>query len=448
MSDMLEIKADLSALPKHGKVIVGFSGGADSMALVHFLANKIDSERILCVHLNHMLRAEEADRDEAATQSFCKANGLRFVLKRIDIKRLAQKRKIGLEECGREERYALFESLVESGDDRILTAHNANDNAETVVMNLAKGTGIDGLCGIPYKRGNILRPLINVSRSEIEDYCTMHDLKYVTDSSNLTDEYTRNRVRSHIVPELERINPRAVEAISQMSESLLADKIYLDNQAKNLLEEAGVEHGLNIAVLKTADSSVLARALKLHLQSEGCGRVERKHIESVACSLENGQRISLPNDVTANISGDFLSLDSKKEQKRDWQIEVSDESTRLPSGKTLKFTLKKLEKNENKQNVHRKLFNYAIDYDTITGVLVARNRREGDKITLAGRNVSKSLKKLFVEMKIPAQYRDDVTVLEADGEIVFVEGVGAAEKFKLTENTETAAIIELEGAKG
>ena len=168
INSLFKDKALLNMLPQDGKVVAGVSGGADSMALLHFVMQTISKDRIICAHLNHMIRGEEADRDESFVREFCDDNGIECKVLREDIPKMSAESKIGTEECGRKVRYGFFHSLAKGENDRILTAHNADDNAETVIMNLAKGTGVDGMCGIPKKRGKILRPLLNISMAEIE----------------------------------------------------------------------------------------------------------------------------------------------------------------------------------------------------------------------------------------------------------------------------------------
>lgn len=446
---VLEKNADISALPEVGAVIIGFSGGADSMALTHYIASRLDKSRIICAHLNHMLRGEAALLDERAVEDFCKEHGLRFEVRRIDVQAEAKKRGIGTEECGRELRYDFFEELVSSAEDKILTAHNANDNAETMLMNMVRGSSLSGLTGIPYVRGRVVRPLIKVSRGDIEDYCKLFDLPYVTDATNSENEYTRNKLRNLVLPVLEEINPRVVESFSALSASLLEDREYLDSEAQKLLDLAREPHGLNVSVLKAAPVSLLKRALKLYLEEQGSGRLEKKHIDVLSSSLANGSSVSIPGKLNAAVSGGYFRVAPEVEKLADepWSVEIAEEKTFLPDGRVLTITLRSLDgediDTENRIFVHKKLFSLAFDYDTITKALCVRNRREGDSFSPAGRNVTKKLKKLFNELGIPQHVRGNVGIIESGGEIVFVEGVGPAEKFKLTEDTKTAAIVEI-----
>ena len=164
------LRVDLSGLPPQGRVVVGFSGGPDSTALCHWLLGRVPRERLLLAHVNHRLRGRESDRDEAVVSQFARQFGLPLALHREDVAALARARNMGLEECGRQVRYDFFASLAPEPEDRILTAHHGGDNVETVLLHLCRGTGLGGLCGIPYRRGKILRPLLGATRQEIEAY--------------------------------------------------------------------------------------------------------------------------------------------------------------------------------------------------------------------------------------------------------------------------------------
>ena len=181
MSDFPELSgADFSGISQRGTLVVGFSGGADSTVLLHCLLEAAGSrDRIVLAHVNHGLRGAEADRDEAFCREQAGKLGVRFACLHTDVKALAQQEGVSVEVCGREVRYRFFESLLEEGEGTILTAHHGDDNAETMLMNLVRGTSLLGLCGIPRQRGRILRPLLRVSREEIEQYCAARGLSLI-----------------------------------------------------------------------------------------------------------------------------------------------------------------------------------------------------------------------------------------------------------------------------
>ena len=452
--------ADLTGLPRHGLVVVGFSGGADSTALAHWLMGKIDPERMVLAHLNHMLRGEEAEHDEAAVRAFAGQMGLRLVVSRQDVKALAEQQGMGLEECGRELRYRFFQSLVTGEDDRVLTAHTADDNAETVLFHLTRGTGLSGLCGIPYRRGNILRPLLRVSREEIEAYCKQFGLSFVTDSSNFSGAFARNKIRLEVLPILKELNPRLIQSMSQTAELLTRDRQFLKAEGEKLLAAAKTEYGLSVSVLRDAEEALQRTALRLWLAENGCTEPEKKHLDALLLCLGQGGAVSLPGDLTVRRAQGVLSLSGNREaQPFSVTISLSEQTEEvpfsaklsLPGNRTLILEEKPVEdtKNSGKEwkKVHNLLFQNALDYDIMFGnlltgrTLTVRTRREGDRFSPAGRKVTKSLKQVFQEQGMPPARRESAVLLELDGTLIFCEGAGAAEGFQVTGKTRRALFV-------
>ena len=436
------LRGDLSGLPQQGLVVVGFSGGADSTALAHWLMAQVDPDRLVLAHVNHQLRGEESQRDEAAARQFAGRFGLRFAVFREDVAALAKREGLGLEECGRQVRYRFFHSLAAGEEDRILTAHNANDNAETVLLHLCRGASLPGLLGIPYCRGKILRPFLKVSRREIEQYCREQGLSYVTDSTNLCREYARNRLRLEAVPALEEVNPGFLEAVSRMAETLSQDQAFLDGEARALLERCRVPWGLDGRLLREAPAALKSRVLLAFWEEREGPSLEKKHLDALYRCLERGGETDLPGGVRARMAQGVLSLE-EPEQPETFSVDAALGSTLLPGGKELLLEVKTLPKGPDRPKIHNLLFKNALDYDIITGNLRARSRLPGDRFSPAGRRVSKSLKQLFQENKVPLSQRDRTVLLEADGRLAFCEGVGPAEGFQVTDRTERALLVEL-----
>ena len=234
MSTVLEQKA-LCALRQYSlfsqgdRIAVGVSGGADSVALLRFLAAlrpQFGWDLVVC-HIHHGLRGAEADRDECFVRALAEQLGLPCAVSRIDAAALALRDHISVEEAGRMARYAFFAQTAGEGG-RIATAHTLDDSIETVLMNLVRGTGLRGLCGIPRIRGNIVRPLLDCTRAEVEDYLGALGQPYCTDSTNLTDDYTRNRIRHDILPRLCALNPNFPGAMARMLPRLAAQQALTD----------------------------------------------------------------------------------------------------------------------------------------------------------------------------------------------------------------------------
>lgn len=272
-------------------VVVGFSGGADSMTLLHAL-NELRNDykiNLIAAHVNHGIRGDEAQRDQDFCQSVCDAMGVKLEVLNADVPKIASDRGVSEEVAGRDVRYDFFLSL--SGEHgKIATAHNANDAVETMVLNLCRGTGLLGLSSIPPKRANIIRPLIECSRQEIEQYIDDNNLSYVTDSTNLTDDYTRNRVRHNILPEFEKVNDNAMLNITRCISTLRDDSAYFNKQVDLLLDNASINDKLKTDVLLSADLAILSRALVTYVTEKSGGRPEKVHIDKIIDMMKVGRR--------------------------------------------------------------------------------------------------------------------------------------------------------------
>lgn len=449
MSKPLFSLGDISGLPNSGLVVVGFSGGADSTALAHWLAGKIDRKRIVLAHVNHLLRGDEAERDEVAAREFARRTGLRFVVSRVDVGALAKQRGMGLEECGRVVRYSFFAELAAGENDRILTAHNANDNAETLLLNLCRGTGLDGLCGIPYQRGKIIRPLLRISRDEIERYCRDNNLSFVTDSTNLSTDYSRNKIRLEVMPVLSAMNTRFVESASQTAQLLTRDRDFIREEAEKLLSCAESSYGLDVGVLKSAPETVLTTALRKWLEKVGCGRLEKKHIDETLNCIKFGGVTQLVGGVTVRVSQGTLSA-SKETFCVPFLVELilptefdKPQKTVLSNEKVLILERKRINSEKSAQKIHNLLFKNALDYDIITNTLVARNRKEGDRFAPVGSNVTKSLKQIFQACKMPAPLRQTAVLLDCGGKLAWCEGAGVSREFAAREQTDSILTVTL-----
>ena len=227
-------------LQKGSRVLCAVSGGADSMCLLHWLHSNADAigVSVAAAHFEHGIRGEESLRDMAFVQSACTEMGIALYIGRGNVPEYAEKKAIGFEEAARELRYEFLEKTAEeNGFDRIATAHNADDNAETVIFNLARGSGAAGLCGIPPVRGKIVRPLLETTRSEIENYLEANGIHHIEDSSNSSQQYSRNKIRLQVMPVLREINPGVSKAILRSGDMLREDNALLEKMADEFISE-------------------------------------------------------------------------------------------------------------------------------------------------------------------------------------------------------------------
>ena len=432
-------------LPDGCSVVAGLSGGADSLMLTHFLwrYSKEHNIDLTAAHVNHMLRGEEADRDERFVISWCGEHGIRIKVLHANVRAEAAKNSEGLEECGRNIRYSFFRSICGKCG-RIATAHTLSDSAETVLMNLAKGTGPRGLCGIPPVRGNIVRPLIGVTRDEVECYCKYYKLDYVTDSTNLEDDYGRNKIRHNVVPVLKRINTGFEQALGRTQKLMRLDEEYLEDKAGKLLLNAKNEYGYDVSALRSEGFPILSRAVARAIENAGDSRLDFMHIDAVLKIIIAGNgSLTVPGGIQCAVHGNTLFVTPKRVKTiTKWEVPLEIPETRLPDGRI--FSVRKINydilKNKNKFN--NLSFNNLLNYDTILTIgSLVRSRLNGDVFRPAGRGVTKKVKKLFNEAKIPPLMRDRIAVLECGGKIVWIEGFGASQEARVTDETTDAAQI-------
>lgn len=253
--------ADHNMFEKGNAVVAALSGGADSVSLLHALNTLADTLGITvsACHINHHIRGEESDRDMRFCEELCTRLGIPLTIREADVPSLQQKHE-SLEECARRVRYDFFAEVSEGK--KLATAHNSNDCAETVLLNMMRGTGLKGLCGVPPVRGNIVRPLIYCTRADVEEYCRANGLSWVTDSTNLDTDYTRNRIRRIILPEMLKVNGSLFATMNRMERSLRSDSDFLEEMAEQKLEEARCPGGYSAKILAELPKPLQSRAIR------------------------------------------------------------------------------------------------------------------------------------------------------------------------------------------
>lgn len=406
-------------------VIVALSGGADSMALL-FALNALKDKlgiTLKAAHLNHQIRGQEAVRDEEFVKAQCKKLGIELVTESVDVPTVAKALSISTELAARRERYAFFERISKNAV--IATAHSASDNLETVLFNLTRGSAIDGLCGIPPKRDKYIRPLILCTRSEVEDYCKANNIDYVVDSTNLCDDYTRNKIRHSVVPVLKEINPAVEAVVSNTSFHLREDASLLNDMSQEMLENLlGKDGGLEVSWIQSCEKSLATRVIKAFAEAgiEGAD-LGAVHIDSMYdnCVLK-GTKTSLPKDFCAVVRKGklYIEKDSSKIEFTEIDVEICKKND---------FSFEK------PQKVNNLLLNNLLDCDKIVGKLVKRTRQAGDSIRLRGRGCTKTLNKLFSENAVPVGMRDKLPILADDKGVVWVYSFGASERCSVSKTS-------------
>lgn len=432
-------------LESSNTVVVGLSGGADSVCLLHVLYTLKDEYKLKLIasHVNHGIRGEEAENDAFFSKNFAETLGADFKLLQVDCVKEAQENGETTEEAGRRIRYEFFNSLCEDENTVIATAHNSNDNLETVIFNISRGSALSGAKGIPPKRDNIIRPLIFCSRAEIEGYCKENNLSFVTDSTNLSDDYTRNKIRHNVLPELEKVNSNVVEAFTRFSESVRIDDDYLDSIAENALEKAKLsESSYSTEVIDLLHPSIKRRVIFKVINRFSEELPDSKKINLVLSCISENSKIQLYKNCYCESKENelkFFKNDNNKECEKQEPKILECENFSVNFGG---YTVKGEYFSKTSQKINDLLLDNLIDCDTIDGNLILRTRNEGDKITLRKRTVTKSLKKLFIEENIPKEKRDLIPVISDDNGVVWVKGYGVNKKNAVTDMTKNILSLE------
>ncbi len=431
-------------LQKGDRVVVGLSGGADSCALLYFLVS-LRSELSLTVyacHINHGLRGEDADSDEKYCRRLCQSLGIELFVLHADIKKLSSEQGIGTEQCGRNVRYSFFTARAEELHAKIATAHTASDNAETVLFNLTRGSGIRGICGIPPVRDNIIRPLIECTRDEIEEYCKKNNLGYVTDKTNFERDYNRNKLRLDVMPVLRQINPSVEQTISAFCERMRETELFISECAEKLLINAHTENGYEAEKLKNASPPVFAAAVKILLKKYDI-IPDSRHIELIRDIVYNGGAVEIKQDIMAVVSQGLLRV-YKKSTEDSSEIIYKGQDSVIINNIIIKPRLLNISDfNKCKENKNL-IFHYFLDYDTIPLTPVFRNRREGDFFRPVGKNITKRLRKYMNELRLPSEIRNFLPLLTDGSEILWGLRIGVSDRCKITAKTKRVLLIETE----
>lgn len=407
-------------LSKGDRVLIGVSGGADSIALLEFFVSvKEKYDLDICVaHIEHGIRGEDSVSDAEFVENYCKKLGVKFYLKTIDAPNLAKKAKMGVEEYSRMARYDFFNTIE---CDKIATAHNLTDNIETLLFRLARGTGLKGACSIPAVRGKIIRPFIEVSSSEIRKWCNDNNIPYRVDCTNSDSAYSRNLIRLEILPLFEKLNANYQDNIDDFISDVNEDYSFIDNYVKSIYPKIVKDNEIDLLKLNELDLPIKKRILIMFFNENGYS-LNRIHLQSVIdITLKSGKSQIKENVFAISAKGKIRLAKFNDLNKKD------------------KFVTKILNIDEFKD----KNIDFYCDCDKIVGNITIRARQAGDKIKPAGRNVSKTLKKLFNESAYPIEKRDKKIVVCDDFGIVGVIGLCADERVKVDCNTAKILTIKL-----
>lgn len=455
------------------RIVVGVSGGADSICLFHVLL-ELSSEFKLTlhiVHVNHGIRGDQADSDEAFVEALTRKHDLPFYRVKKDVPSIAKEEGLSEEEAGRNVRYAAFNKVyIENHCDKIAVAHNKDDNAETFLFNLFRGSGIKGLSGIPPVRDKIIRPILCLERREIENYLAKHRIPYVIDSSNLTDDYSRNKIRNKVLSYVkEEINTGVIEHINKSANMLREiDNYILKNVNKAyediVKEKENKEIRINIDEFNKLDIVIQKELIRkvINRLSNKLKDIDSVHIKSSLELIDKqvSKEIHLPYGLVVSRGYDELIFSINKQARRD-NKRLSDSiaydinkgfnpiSIKIPSSISLPHTDKtistKIIPYDQDLVIPKEDYTKWIDYDKIKNNLLLRTRQVGDYIQIDNKGSTKKIKSLFIDEKIPRENRDELPLIADGSHIVWVIGIRISEAYKINKSTKTILEISIHG---
>ncbi len=447
-----------SMLQQGDKILVGVSGGPDSVALLHILIELRDvySLTVWAVHLNHMFRGQEAEEDARYVEALCKEMGVPSFIEAFDVPAYIKETGLSPEDAARRVRYLVYDHVAERvGANKIALGHNADDQAETVLMRLLRGTGLRGLGGIPPVRdGKIIRPLIEITRGEIEAYCSENNLSTRIDATNLEPIYFRNKIRLELLPFIEEnFSPTIKRHLSVLSDILREDEKCLDEEAQRLFRQL-------VYVTKDEVTIPIEDLLELSLAMQR--RIIRKVFEE-SLSLERPLAFDRVQEIldmaNAGPTGSSLHLaeglqvhrshDALYFRQGQWEGGQWEEVLKVP-GLTriqdLELRSQVLQRRELKEEtlIHHPGAPYAyLDLSSINRPIVVRNRRDGDIFQPLGMDGKKKLKDFFIDEKIPRHRRFQIPLIATGNTILWVIGWRISEEVKVTADSEEVALVEV-----
>jgi tRNA(Ile)-lysidine synthase len=438
-------------------VIVGVSGGPDSICLLHLL-NELSNQleiKLIVAHVNHCLRGLEADKDQEFVHNFCEDLKIECYSKRIDINKIAEMNNVSSETAGRDARYEYFNELKSKFKaNKIALAHNANDQAETVLMRIIRGTGLEGLVGIKPVRDDVfVRPLINISRNQIEEYCAINNISTRVDKTNFENIYARNKIRLELIPYIEKnFNSDIVNGLIRLGDTAKKDNDFIEKQADFSYKRYCHRKQGKVIIGNEAfneDEAVLSRLIRRAYQevSGNLYNFEKIHIYDIINIQKQGtgKEVTLPSAVNAiNDYGDIIITKNEKSKelgKYEFYLHINKENRIQHIGKSI--TLKLLE-NKNKINFTDKPNVRNFDFDKIKGDIKVRNRKDGDKFIPLGMKGTKKLKDLFIDLKVEKGERSKIPLICFGDDIAWIVGYRVSDKFKITEDTKNILQIRLE----
>jgi tRNA(Ile)-lysidine synthase len=425
-------------IEKNDRILVALSGGPDSVFLIHFLLkfrNKYAID-VGAVHINHMIRGKSADEDEEFCRKLSVNLNIEFFPVQKDVISFAKLHKFSIEEAGRVVRYMEFDKILkQTGFKKLATAHNCSDNAETVLLNLIKGTGLRGISGIPPKRGNIIRPVLSLKKNEILEYLNNYGIPFRIDESNLQTDYERNFLRKEIIPLIKKkLNPDFENAVSHLSEIFSGLSVFMNSQINEKLKGIAkiIDEGLkiNISDIEKVDNELKNYLIQRAVEESFKTRLTFRDIKNIKSLFgkKTGKSISLANNLAVVRERRFVIISDSIKNEHFKPLSLVEGDAVNINDKTLfivpvKEVPKKFSGNKLKEY---------ISADNISGNFCLRRWKAGDKFSPLGLNGTKKISDFLNEQKISSSKKKEQLILTNKGKIVWVLGLRLDERFKIT----------------
>lgn len=433
-------------IKKGDNILVALSGGADSMALLSFLLEIKEEYRLTlyAAHINHHLRGQESQRDQEFVHRHCESIGIPLFVHHSDVAAMAKQRGESIEQAGRSVRYNFLKNKASELKALIATAHTLSDSLETMLLNLARGTALKGLCGIPPKRAGIIRPLIYCTRAEIEEYCRNNGISYIVDSTNTDTLYKRNFIRQNIVPEMLNLNPSLYKTLIRTQKALKQDEEYLSRQTEKALEDARMQEGYSVKKLLELPDALRSRSIIKIVEKHTNRHCHTVHLKAIENQIKKGTGMVSLGDSFALITQGILTFTSRPAGEISFSTPLLIGTLEIFEEITAKTSLMDIENYKKSKKFNKKLLTNSLDYDMIQGNALFTSRKAGDTFRPANRGITKSVKKLLNELKIPVHTREKLVFLRDDMGILWIEGIGADERCQVTDSTKRVLLIEIE----
>lgn len=454
---VLAVIREHNLINENENIVIGVSGGPDSMALLYVLLQIRDiiPFNIHVAHVNHGVRGEDARKDQLFVENT--ANKLNLPFHTIDVNMIQHGKDKGIsaEEAGRELRYGFFREILQNeGGGKIAVAHNLNDQAETLLMRFMRGTGIDGLKGMDFIYGDIIRPILGIDRKEIEDFIEINNIGTVLDKTNLEPIYTRNKVRLELIPYIqENFNPNILNTLWRMSRISALDSDFLEDYSQKILNKLVKNHDKNSIILngesflqihKSIQQRIIRNAiLEINGSLQGISEAQTAAVLNLFLLLETGKEVHISNNLIAKVSyGDLIIQKWINNVEVDYFYSLNIPGKTILNNLGYEFNIKVYDISKDFIMTKSKNVRY-FDYEALKGSISLRNRKNGDRFTPFGMKGTKKLKDYFIDEKIHKDLRNKIPLIIDDENILWVVGYRTNDLYKITEKTKKVLEISI-----